>query len=479
MNVRLQNIVNIPLAVDLDGTLISTDLLWESVFQLLRVNPLYFFLLPIWLLSGKARLKSEIARRVTIDASHLPYREDFVSYLRAERVRGRELVLVTAAAEPFAKAVAAHLGLFSAVYHTDDKTNLASEKKAALLSKLYGPQGFDYAGNDRADIAVFEAARDAVVVAPDAAADRYQKAHSSTRFDSKPTTIKTYIKMLRVHQWLKNFLVFASPVLAHTVFQLETFVDTTLALVAFSMSASAIYIINDILDLPLDRQHPTKRNRPFASGAISIPYGLLISVLLLVATASICTLLPLQFAATIVLYLVVTTAYSLALKRMLLIDVICLAGLYSLRILGGKAATDLPLSFWLIAFGLFFFLSLALVKRYVELRYATVDEGDRIAGRGYRPEDIDIVAQSGVASAFAAAMVLSLYIQSPDIRALYHQPWVIWPLVPMVLYINVRIWILAHRKEMDDDPVVFIATDWRSQLFIAAGAVLFIIASVI
>ncbi|MGA1832227.1 MULTISPECIES: UbiA family prenyltransferase [Rhizobium] len=479
MNVRLQNIVDIPLAVDLDGTLISTDLLWESVFQLLRANPLYLFLLPIWLLSGKARLKTEIARRVTLDASHLPYREDFVSYLRAERVRGRELILVTAAAEPFAKAVAAHLGLFSAVYHTDETTNLAAHNKAALLSKLYGSQGFDYAGNDRADIAVFQSARNAIVVAPDSTADRYQRTHASMRFDAKYVGIKTYIKMLRVHQWLKNFLVFASPVLAHTVIEPQTFIATTLAMVAFSFSASAIYIINDILDLPLDRQHPTKRNRPFASGSISIPYGLTVSALLLVATAAICSLLPLQFAAVIVLYLVVTTAYSLALKRMLLIDVLCLAGLYALRILGGKAATDLPLSFWLIAFGLFFFLSLALVKRYVELRYATVDVGDRIAGRGYRPEDIHIVAQSGVASAFAAALVLALYIQSPDIRALYSEPWVIWPLVPMVLYINIRIWILAHRKELDDDPVVFIATDWRSQLIIAAGAVLFIAASVL
>ncbi len=164
---------------------------------------------------------------------------------------------------------------------------------------------------------------------------------------------------------------------------------------------------------------------------------------------------------------------------MLLIDVLCLAGLYAVRILGGKAATDLPLSFWLIAFGLFFFLSLALVKRYVELRYTTADVGDRIAGRGYRPEDIHIVAQSGVSSAFAAALVLALYIQSEDIRALYSEPWVIWPLVPMVLYINVRIWILAHRKELDDDPVVFIATDWRSQLVIAVGVMLFVAASVL
>lgn len=479
MNVRAQKIIDIPLAVDLDGTLVSTDLLWESVFLLLRINPLYLFLLPVWLMSGKARLKSEIAARVTLDARHLPYREEFLAHLRAEHARGRELVLATAAAGPLAEAVAAHLGIFSAVHHTDGATNLAARRKADLLVRHYGEQGFDYAGNDRADIAVFRAARNAIVVAPDRAADRYQKAHSTMRFDGRRATIKSYVKMLRVHQWLKNLLVFAPPILAHTITQPAVFLTALLAAVAFSFSASAIYILNDIIDLPLDRQHATKSRRPFAAGMLSIPFGLSISAALLAATAVICFFLPWQFAAVIALYLVVTTAYSFWLKRMLLIDVLCLAGLYSLRILGGTAAASVEPSFWLTAFGLFFFLSLALVKRYVELQDTTVDTGDRIAGRGYRPEDIDVVGQSGLASAFAAVLVLALYIQSNEIHGLYHKPWMIWPLVPMVLYINVRIWILAHRREMDDDPVVFIAKDWRSQLFIVAGAGLFAIASVV
>ncbi len=479
MNVRAQQSVDIPLAVDLDGTLVSTDLLWESIFMLLKVNPLYLFVMPIWLMSGKASLKSEIARRVTLDATSLPYREEFISFLTREHARGRELILVTAAAEPFAKAVASHLGIFSGIYHTDATNNLAGSRKAALLSNRFGRKAFDYAGNDRADIAVFEAARNAIVVAPDAAADRYQKAHASVRFDATRPGFKSILKMLRVHQWLKNLLVFAPPVLAHTIADPRVFASSALAAMAFSASASAIYIINDILDLPLDRQHPTKRNRPFANGTLSIPFGLLASLVLLSAAGVICLFLPAEFSAVIAAYLVVTTAYSLSLKRMLLIDVLCLAGLYSLRLLGGKAAVSLELSFWLIAFGLFFFLSLALVKRYVELRDAIGSEGDRVAGRGYRPEDIHIVGQSGVSSAFAAVLVLSLYIQSEEIRGLYGEPWMIWPLVPMVLYINVRIWILAHRREMNDDPVVFVATDWRSQLFIAAGVGLFIMASVL
>lgn len=479
MKTELHTNQEVPLAVDMDGTLVSTDLLWESLFLLIKANPLFILMLPIWLMAGKAGFKSEIAKRVTLDAAHLPYREDFLSYLRRERADGRELILVTAAAEPLAKAVAEYLGIFSSVHATTPDRNLAGSRKVELLTGLYGPKSFDYAGNDKADLPVFEAARAAIVVAPDTSAKRFQRAHNSLQFDAKPAGLKTYLKMLRAHQWLKNLLVFAPAILAHTIVEPHAFMASFVGFVAFSVAASAIYILNDIIDLPVDRQHPTKRHRPFASGALSIPFGLTVSALLLLLAAGICTLLPPMFAVVITIYLVTTTAYTLAIKRMLLIDVICLAGLYSLRLLGGNAAASVPLSFWLMAFGLFFFLSLALVKRYVELQSATVDEGDRVAGRGYRAEDIDIVGQSGVASAFAAVLVLALYIQSSAVWELYEEPWLIWPIIPIVLYINVRIWILAHRREMHHDPVVFIATDWRSQVFVALGVFFIILASVV
>lgn len=466
----------VPLAVDLDGTLIATDLLWESAFVLLKKNVLYVFLLPVWLLSGKAHLKQQIARRIVMDASLLPYRQEFLDYLRDEHARGRRLVLATAAAEPLAKAVAAELGIFESVLATTDNNNLSSHRKARALTEHYGAKGFDYAGNDRADIAVFEAAKEVVVVAPDRAASRFQKANGCRLFEKKSSGIKPYLKMLRVHQWLKNLLVFVPAILAHTIFFPEVFLASILAFIAFSAAASAIYILNDIIDLPLDRQHSRKRLRPFASGALSIPFGLKISVLLLLIAATTCLFLPPIFALVIGVYLAATTAYSLVLKRALLVDVICLAALYTLRLLGGTAATEIPQSFWLMAFAMFFFLSLALVKRYVELQHSTATEKDRIAGRGYRPEDRDIVGQSGVASGFTAVVVLALYINSAAVQDLYIYPWLIWPLVPIVLYIIIRVWILAHRKEMDDDPVVFLANDWRSQVVIAIGAVLLFIA---
>lgn len=477
MNIRVQNSKDLPLAVDLDGTLISADLLWEGVFQLIKQNPLFIVMLPVWLMDGKARLKTEIARRIEFDASILPYRADFLAFLQAEKAAGRDLILVTAAAEPFAKAVAAHLGIFTAVHSSDDTTNLAARRKAKLLVDTYGSAGFDYAGNDRADIPVFEAARAAVVVAPDASANRYQRQTGARLFEAKPKGLKTYIKMLRVHQWLKNLLVFAPAVLAHEVTNGTVMLASLLAFIAFCAAASSIYILNDILDLPLDRQHATKRNRPFANGTLTIPFGLTVSASLMAVAVVLCFFLPLAFALVIGLYALTTTAYSLAIKRMLLVDVLCLAGLYTLRLIGGKVAADLPLSFWLVAFSMFFFLSLALVKRHVELQTPKVSERDRIAGRGYRPEDIAIVGQAGIASAFSAAMVLSLYIQSQELIGFYTHPWMIWPLVPIVLYINVRIWILAYRREMHDDPVVFIATDWRSQMFVVFGALLMIAGS--
>lgn len=479
MDARLQESRDLPLAVDLDGTLIATDLLWETIFLALKTNPLVVFLLPIWALAGKARLKLELARRVTLDPSRLPYRQDFLDYLRTERASGRTIVLATAAAEPLAHAVAAHLGIFSKVFATREGVNLASRAKAAALVKEYGAYGFDYAGNDRADLAIFDEARNAIVVAPDRAASRYQQAHDAMRFDAPRPGFKTYIKMLRVHQWLKNLLVFAPPVLAHDFLIAGTMFAATLAFIAFSASASAIYIINDIIDLPLDRVHPRKRHRPFASGALSIPFGLACSAALLAIAAAICFFLPPMFAVIIAIYIVSTTAYSLAIKRMLLLDVICLAGLYTLRLLGGKLAANIPLSFWLMAFAMFFFLSLAFVKRYVELQSSGVPEQTRIAGRGYRPEDIGIVGQSGVSSGFTAVLVLALYINSDVVGNLYSEPWLIWPLVPIVLYINMRVWVLAHRREMNEDPVVFIASDWRSQIFIALGAALLIVAGMV
>lgn len=467
-----------PLAVDLDGTLIAGDLLWETIFVLIKKSPLCFFLIPIWLLNGgKARLKSEIAKRVVIKPELLPYRADFLAFLRDQKAAGRMLVLATASPKPFAEAVAAHLGLFDRVMASSETGNLRSKAKRDALIEEFGDGGFDYAGNSRDDIVVFEAARQSVVVAPDKAAAGWHKKHGGLIFTPEPVRLKTLIKMLRCHQWLKNVLIAVPMVLAHDILAFDTVASTALAMLAFSATASAIYILNDLFDLDADRAHARKKRRPFASGEISIPMGLLFMALLLVVAATVCLLLPPLFSAVMIIYLVATTAYSMSLKRMLLIDILMLAGLYTMRLIAGATATGIEASFWLLAFSGFFFLSLALVKRYVELANSTVPAGERIAGRGYLAEDLPMVMQAGVASAFAAILVLALYIDSDSVRTLYNYPWMIWPLAPVVLYINLRLWVLAQRGQMDEDPVVFIIKDWRSQIMVALSLAMLAVAA--
>lgn len=467
----------IPLAVDLDGTLIATDLLWEGLFLLIRKNPLYLFAAVYWAFAGgPARLKCEIAERIDIDPSALPYRPELLSRLRDEHAAGRRIVLATGTPRKFADAIANHLGIFDLVLATDRSGNLTSRRKCAALKDAFGDGGFDYAGNSQHDLAVFDNAREAWVVAPDRAASRWHRAHGGLLIETPKPTAKTVLKMLRAHQWLKNVLIAVPMVLSHEYFNPGMVLACVVAFISFSAAASAIYIVNDFFDLALDRRHATKRNRPFASGLLSMPFGMASAAILLAISLGAALLLPWEFGAVLAGYLVATTAYSLSLKRMLLIDVMTLAGLYTMRILAGAAATGTDVSFWLLAFSIFFFLSLALVKRYVELRSTVIKVGERIAGRGYRSEDQEIIAQAGMASAFASALVLALYIDSDAVREQYNYPAMVWPLAPIVLYMTMRIWILARRDEMHDDPIVFIIRDWRSQFVAAIGGLLLVAA---
>lgn len=468
----------IALAVDLDGTLIATDLLWEGLFQLARTNPLFLFLLPYWLIKGgKASLKWEIARRISLDPTLLPYRAGIIDEIRAAKAAGRPVILATGSPRRFAEAISAHLGLFDQVLASSETVNLTSARKRNLLVETFGDGGFDYMGNSRADIAIFDAARQAFVVAPDRAAARWAGENDARRVSGETVTVRTVARMMRVHQWAKNLLIAVPMILSHEYFNPAMILESVLAFVAFSATASAIYIANDCFDLPLDRRHATKRFRPLASGQISIAYGMrTIAVLLSVAVVAAAPL-DVEFWGILGAYLLATSAYSVFLKRMLLIDVLTLAGLYTVRLLAGAAATGTTVSFWLLAFSVFFFLSLALVKRFVELQDAVQAEGETVAGRGYRREDFEVISQAGLGSAFAATLVLALYIDSSAVRELYRAPWLIWPLAPIVLYIILRIWVLARRGEMHDDPVVFIMNDWRSQLMAAAGVVLIFLAA--
>ncbi len=468
----------IPVVVDLDGTLILGDLFWESIFQLLRRSPWLIVMLPLWALMGKARLKYEIAERVDLDAQAQLYRKEVLGLLASARGEGRPIVLATGSPKRFALAIARHLGFFDRVLSSTKTVNLTASRKAGELQMLYGTGGFDYIGNSADDIAIFEVARNAVVVASDKKARRWQFSHDADLIEPDKWTWRTVLRMLRVHQWLKNVLIFVPLVLDHKLGEATLVRDALIAFVAYSATASAIYILNDFFDLPLDRRHPRKRTRPFASGQLQIPFGIWsMAGLLLVAIVCASMLNPL-FQLVLAGYMVMTTAYSVSLKRMLLIDVFVLAGLYAMRILAGTVAIGAEPSFWLLAFSIFFFMSLALAKRYVELDQTGVQEGERIAGRAYRAEDKPILSTAGIGAGSTAALVLALYINSPDVYRNYFYAWMIWPLAPIILYIILRIWVLAGRGELDDDPVVFIISDWRSQLMIALGSALLLAAAI-
>lgn len=470
----------IALAVDLDGTLIAGDLLWECVFRLVRANPFYVLLLPVWLLAGKARLKHEVFGRVDIDPATLGYRPEVVAFVRQEKRRGRTIVLATASAQDKADEIACHLGLFDRVFGSTPDRNLKSHAKRDRLAGTYGEAGFDYIGNSGDDVAIFEAARRAYVVAPDAQARRWADNHGGAiLLDQGPLSLFDVFRMLRVHQWSKNVLIAVPAVLAHTVFVPVTIMQLAGAFLAFSFLASAVYIFNDLFDLSMDRAHPTKRHRPLAAGRIDPATAIKIAFGLMAFSVLIASALPWQFGLVLALYFVATSAYSLKIKRWLLLDVLTLAGLYTVRIIAGMAAVGAEPSYWLLAFSVFFFLSLALVKRYVELDHAKLSEKQRLSGRGYRPEDKDVIAQAGMASGFSAIVVLALYLDSSAVYQLYDHPWMIWPICPLVLYLVMRVWILARRREFNDDPVVFIATDWRSQIMIACGAALMFLAGMI
>jgi 4-hydroxybenzoate polyprenyltransferase len=457
-----------PLVVDLDGTLIKTDLLLESVCNLLRQEPLALFALPIWLLKGRAQLKRKIAQRVQLDPALLPYRTELLDYLRSEHDTGRSIILATASDERFAQQVADHLTLFDMVLASDGITNLAAERKRARLVAQFGEKGFDYAGDDSRDLAVWSSARKAIVVSPSPRLKQAAvKVSQFERAFAEPGgSVAEYLRALRPQQWLKNILVFVPLFAAHLFTEPILLVRTIIAFVAFCCCASSGYLVNDLCDLPADRHHPAKRLRPFASGDLPLAYGFLMAPVLAVFGCLLAGLLSGLSLGIVVLYFIVAAAYSLSLKKEVLLDVFTLASLYTLRIIEGGLAAAVPLSVWLLAFSMFLFLSLAFIKRYAELVIMRSVDGDQAKARSYEPSDADLLVSKGTASGYAAVLVLSLYIGSGAVKVLYSTHAVLWLVCPLLLYWISYLWLVAHRGKMHHDPLIFAVRDRTSRILI-------------
>lgn len=460
------------LAVDLDGTLLRTDSLIESVLSLVRERPLS--LLTLWggLARGRAGFKAWVAERAALDVDTWPLNDALMDWLRAERAAGRRLILVTAADRRIAAALAAYTGLFDEVMASAEGRNLKGATKAAALVARAGAAGFDYVGDARADLPVWRAARRAIVVGGPRIERAARTVASVERvFRPEPAPAATLWRALRLHQWVKNLLIFLPLLAAHRIGEPSLVLDAMLAVLIFGLTASAVYLLNDLLDLPADRRHPSKCRRPLAAGTLPLIWGLaLIPVLLSVAAGLSLILLPAAFSLVLAGYVVLTSAYSFWLKRQPILDVMTLAGLYTVRVIAGAAALSITPSFWLLAFSMFIFLSLALVKRYTELA-ALLERGELTAsGRGWHVDDLPLVQSLGVSAGLACVLVLALYIDSAPAQRLYATPEALWLICPLLLYWISRLWFKTHRGEMHDDPVVFALRD-RLSLLIGAVTV--------
>lgn len=483
-NLIAPDIDSLPLVVDLDGTLIKTDMLAETASMFLLEHPFHIFKVFGWLAAGKSTLKSRLADVTSVDVTMQPYNEELLTWLRAEKAQGRRIILATASHRILADQVAQHLGLFDEVLASDQHINLKSEAKRAALVSRYGEHGFDYVGNDWPDVAVWKSAAQAHVVSNSPRLIAKARSHGNlgvTMSDGKPPVALALFKAMRPHQWMKNLLVFIPLLAAHQYGVGASVLQAILAFIAFGLTASSVYLLNDLVDVGDDRHHQRKRTRPLACGNLSLFAGWVAWPLLLILAFTLAGIwLPWLFTVSLACYFVLTVAYSLRLKQLPIVDVMTLAGLYTMRIIAGAAAVDVPVSFWLLSFSMFIFLSLAFIKRYSELRIAReAGKSTRLRGRGYTHEDLELVTSLGSNAGYIAVLVLALFIQDSHTASMYATPEFIWLACPLLLFWISRAWLIAHRGEMHDDPIVFALKDRLSWAVIALFLILFALAKVV
>lgn len=454
----------LPLCVDLDGTLIRTDLFWESLFLEIKRSPLSLFQLPFWWLKGTAHLKRRLAGSIAISIEELPYHTNLLAYLTEQGRLGRAMYLVTGSDQQLAQKVADHLSLFQGVLASDGRCNLTGDRKSAVLRKQFGEQQYAYVGNSSSDLPVWRSAGEVILVAPSRRLRQSLQKHGrlSQVFEGPPRRWRSLWRALRPSHWTKNLLVFVPWITAHKFGDPQAFGQSLAAFLSFCLCASGTYLCNDLLDVPSDRRHAEKRHRPIASGELSPGRAAFWAAILFLGGLSLGRLATHGFISAIGAYLFIASLYSLYLKDLLMVDVVALGLLYTLRLLAGAQAIHVPLSPWLIAYSLFFFLSLALMKRVMELGAAQrMGQADRRV-RGYVPADLPLLESLGTASGYIAVLVFALYVDSEAVRTLYQRPERLWWLCLLLLYWISRAWLLARRGQLDEDPVRFAVTDHPS-----------------
>lgn len=465
-----------PLFVDLDGTVIKSDMLFESFLWLLKHRPWTLLLTPLWLLRGRANLKYEIASRAQPSIESLPLNPQFMEFLKKQSGSGRELILISASDERVTQSVADHLGLFDRAFGGDAENNLKGQKKLQRIRSLCGASPFAYAGDDAADLVIWQSAAQLITVNAKSAIRKKIDAlprlsqeeclREDLHFDI-PQPSYALLRSMRPHQWLKNTLLFLPLLLAHRVLEIDLLFAASLGFLAFSLCASSVYLLNDMLDLESDRLHATKKFRPFAAGELSLRSGFILAPVLLIAAFACAAFLTAEFLFTLAAYWIATLGYSLRLKSLLFIDAITLAGLFCARILAGAAAIGVTATAWLLSFALLLFFGLALLKRHAELMNLREQGKQKTAGRAYRVSHLPLLSVLGPSANIAAIAVFALYALGDSAAELYSQPRLLLAACPGMFYLVARVWRLARAGELEEDPVLFAMTDRVSQLTIA------------
>lgn len=455
--------VECALVVDVDGTLVRSDLLIESFFSLVSTDAWRGLRSLAALVRGRAAFKARVAEEGKLDVELLPLDTALVRYLSEAKQRGTKIYLASASDRRLVASLAERLGIIDGIFASDGQRNLAGRNKAQVLCDAFGEGGFDYVGNSAPDLAVWSKARRVylVDVSPRLRRRVLRRFPHAQEIASQPNRLVDYVKALRIHQWLKNLLIFAPALAAHDV-RTSNFPALVTAFISFSLCASSVYLLNDLLDLSSDRRHSSKRLRPFAAGKVPLLHGIGMTAGTLVAALIFALRLPSNFLAVLGGYFVATFLYSIWLKRKLTIDLITLASLYGVRLVAGAVAMAVPLSSWFVAFAFFLFFSLATVKRCTELVNSAEAQKRDIAGRGYELRDLPVLEGLAAASGFVAVMVFILYVSSPAVAALYRHPERLWFAGVVLMYWISRVLILTHRGWMHDDPLVFAAKDWKS-----------------
>ena len=452
-----------PLFIDLDGTLIKSDISVESLIALLKRNPLYVFVLPLWLSKGLAYLKQQIAERIDLSMDRIAVNEELLSYLQKEKESGRSLTLISASNQKYVDAIASRFGLFEDSIGSSETYNMKGTQKLARIQQLTQNTPFAYAGNSPADAPLWRAAAEVIKV--NCSSDIFQantSEQSELTFDTPAPWLQQLFRAMRPHQWLKNGLIFVPLILAHRFNELPLVVEAILAFISFSLCASSVYLLNDLLDLDSDRRHESKSKRPLAAGSLPLVYAIAATPLLLLLAFGLAALLPTAFLQALLTYWLLTLLYSIYLKSIYLLDVIALALLYTQRLVAGAAAVSVIASPWLLAFSLCLFLGLALVKRVTEVQDAAED--DSVPGRAYKPSHSAMLTITGITANFAAVLVFAFYIYAPETTALYSTPAILWGVCVLLAVLLLRLWQRAIAGKLEYDPLLFAVSDLPSQL---------------